>query len=288
MDYDMPDGSHFSLREVWRNTESGREDWPEFVYTSISATVDGKAYFGRLDERAEDVDEGDVLSCLEPIPPEDIFPSFQKAFTEAPSFDASKHYLKTPSFTGDDYQPGVTFVADCMLNEVNILEQLQSHRHANIIGYHGCVVEDGRITHICLERCRSSIVEYVEKHRSSSDIPKLIQDVKGGIEFLHTLGLAHNDINPENVCMVDGRAVLIDFDGCLPFGNCLMKGVSTAHDDCGRLLSAAENDTRGLEDLEDFLKGLITSDTPPSRRVTREHSAEWLSAGAAQSTCNIF
>lgn len=279
MDYETPDGSHFSLREIWRSTNSGKE---EFVYTTISATVDDRAYVGRLAERIEDVDEGDVLSALESVPLEAIYPSFGEGMMKAPAFDPSKHYLKAPSFTWDDCQPGVTFVADCVLSEVNVFERLQKHQGEmrsregfdapsstsnlgsppasltcpNIIAYHGCVTKDDRITRICLERADGNIVDVIESSTKPPDLAKLISDVKAGIDFIHSLGMAHNDINPDNICIVDGRAVIVDFDGCLPFGEKLMKGVSIVRNHLDYPISAAENDWRGLEDLESFLASL--------------------------------
>lgn len=38
------------------------------------------------------------------------------------------------------------------------------------------------------------------------------------MDYLHSLGLAHNDINPDNIMVRDGEPVLIDFGSCQPFG----------------------------------------------------------------------
>ena len=63
MDYETADGSQFSLREVW--TDQGGT--PTFAYTSVSAYVDGSAYVGKLDALPDEVDDADVLTCLEPV-----------------------------------------------------------------------------------------------------------------------------------------------------------------------------------------------------------------------------
>lgn len=257
MDYETPDGSQFSLHEVWRDTEQGAEDLPKFAYTTISANVDGKAYYGRLDQRVDDVDEGDVLASLQPVPPEATYPTAREGITKAPPFDPLRHYLKAPSFTWDDCQPGVKFVADRVRDEVDVLERLEGYHHRNIVRYYGCVVEEGRIAQICLERCESNVVEYVEDTSRDIDLRKLMQDVEAGIEFLHSLGLAHNDINPDNICIVEGRAVIVDFDSCVPFGKSLQKGCSLVRDSNGNSISAAENDIEGLADVHDFLAGLL-------------------------------
>ncbi|KAI1753680.1 hypothetical protein F4782DRAFT_495323 [Xylaria castorea] len=38
------------------------------------------------------------------------------------------------------------------------------------------------------------------------------------VDYLHCLGLAHNDINPDNIMVKDGMPVLIDFGRCAPVG----------------------------------------------------------------------
>lgn len=255
MDYETPDGSQFSLREVWRDSSTGNGDESGFSYTTVSATVDGRAYFGRLERPAEEVDEGDVLSSLQLVPPEAIYPAFEDGLTEALTTDPAKHYLKAPSFTWDDCQPGMTFVADCMLHEARVLERLGPYRHPNVIRYHGCEVKDGRITYLCLEKAQSNLVDYVERGRNKINVSELLQDVEAGVKFLHSLSLAHNDINPENICIVADRAVIVDFDSCMPFGESLVKGVSFTSDKDGCPLSVAENDQEGLRDLRDFLEG---------------------------------
>lgn len=266
MDYETPDGSQFSLREVWCDPSTGNGNEAGFSYTTISATVDGRAYFGRLDRPAEEVDEGDVLSSLQLVPPDAIYPAFEDGLTVAPTTDPRTHYLKAPSFTWEDCQPGTTFVADCMLHEARVLERLNQYHHPNIIRYYGCEVKDCRITYLCLEKAQSNLVEYLQSGRIKKNVSELLHEVEAGVKFLHSLALAHNDINPDNVCIVGDRAVIVDFDSCLPFGQRLMKGVSFTSDHDGCPLSAAENDQEGLRDLKDFLDSF--------GRATPGHSPE--------------
>ena len=252
MDYETPDGSQFSLREV--STE--RDGRPVYDYTSVSAYVDGSAYVGKVLSPPDEVDEADILACLEPVPTECIHPKFQEGFSSVPDFHSAKHYLKAPSFTYDDCRPGKTYVADCVLKEVSVLERLKLHPHPNIVSYLGCVVKDGRITHVCLEKYSSSLVGQSEHGLDEAQRERIFGRIKAGIAHLHSLGLAHNDINPENICIdADGEPVIIDFDACLPFGEKLIKGIGAACSSGeGHPTSNKDNDLiYGLNAIRDFL-----------------------------------
>ncbi|KAK3718049.1 hypothetical protein LTR37_005475 [Vermiconidia calcicola] len=251
MDYETLDGSQFSLRAVWTK-QDGK---PVFDYTTISAYVEGVAYVGKLYQPPHQVDETDVLNSLEPVPPQCIRPEFPENFTLASEVDPAVHYLKAPSFTYDDCRPGNTFVADCVLNEVSVLERLKAKPHPNLASYHGCVVKDGLITHICSERYPASLAEHVNSGINEEQETRLLSSIEAGIGHLHALGLAHNDINPDNICIdADGNAVVLDFDGCLPFGEKLSE--ETAGIMASKLsLSNRMNDLiHGLGSVEEFLR----------------------------------
>ena len=260
MDYETPDGSQFSLQEVFADSDGTSS--PIFQYTSVTALVNGSAFAGQSQDRMEDVDEFEVLNLLRPVPLENINPLIPDAFTQVP-LDAvthDAHYLKAPSFMYEDSQPGHTFVAECLLNEATVLEKLRGHPHPNIAQFFGCVVRDGRITQICLKRYQSSLADYASRPLSQQQRQEIFAGVEAAVKHLHSLGLAHNDICPHNVCIdADGRPVIIDFDSCLPFGERLLKGVA-ADAYGGHQVSSAENDLQGLDDFKYFLDSLDEDD----------------------------
>ncbi|KAI7350363.1 hypothetical protein KC336_g22587, partial [Hortaea werneckii] len=83
-----------------------------------------------------------------------------------------------------------------------------------------------------------------------------------GIEHLHSLGFAHNDLNPENICIDQrNRAVIVDFDCCIPFGEVMPKGESVVFDEeRNAMISDRGNDFQGMDDIADFLLEASTSE----------------------------
>ncbi|RMY84545.1 hypothetical protein D0864_07529 [Hortaea werneckii] len=261
MDYETPDGSQFSLLPVWQS-ESG--DSPRFMYTSVSAFVDGNAYTGKIQSFPEDVEDEELLACLQPVPPECIHPNFPEGFTVAPEYEASKHYLKAPSFTYALAQPGVTKVAESVLNEAKMMELLKKHPHENLAQYYGCVVAEGRIKQLCLQRYDCNLMQWMHKHHDKPpqrEVEAVLDDIEAGIEHLHSLGFAHNDLNPENICIDQhNRAVLVDFDCCIPLGEVMPKGESVVFDEeRDAMISDRGNDFHGMDDIADFLLGGSTT-----------------------------
>lgn len=248
MEYETPDGSRFYLQEVFGDEASGHA----FKYTSITAFVDGKPYAARSEQPMDDVDYVDLLDIIQPVPLDNINPRCPEGFLHATSPSPEAHYLKTPFFLYEDSKPGHTFIADCLLHEATALESLRHHPHPNLVEYLGCVIKDGRITQICLKKYEGNLQDHT-RPLSEEQREEIFDGVVSAVKHLHSLGLAHNDIGPQNVCLDSaGHPVIVDFDACLPFGEELLKGVG-AEKWGGRLVSDPENDFQGLDDLRDWL-----------------------------------
>ncbi|KAK4044609.1 serine/threonine-protein kinase [Parachaetomium inaequale] len=95
------------------------------------------------------------------------------------------------------------------------------------IRYLGCRIRRGRITAIVLESLKWTLYSYAHERPSKFvglDKEAFLAGVESAFKYLHSLGLAHNDINPHNIMMGetdDGGVcspVLIDFDSCGLFG----------------------------------------------------------------------
>jgi serine/threonine protein kinase len=103
------------------------------------------------------------------------------------------------------------------------MEKVSKLHHPNIIKYHGCHVRRGRITGIGLERLGETLTDYALERSTSGaswdlDPDKFIAALQSALDALHSIGLAHNDINPNNIMVKNGVPVLIDFGSCQPFG----------------------------------------------------------------------
>lgn len=70
----------------------------------------------------------------------------------------------------------MTGMANSFKREIETLEILSKHPHPNIVKYYGCIMKDGYICGICLERCTEDLYERVSI-RKSTDV-----DVKNVIE----------------------------------------------------------------------------------------------------------
>ncbi|KAK4148611.1 Serine/threonine-protein kinase/endoribonuclease IRE2 [Chaetomidium leptoderma] len=103
---------------------------------------------------------------------------------------------------------GTGFIPKAVLDETLIMEQISKSPHPHIIKYHGCRVKRGRITAIYISTPGFQDV----------DKAHFIEDLESAANYLHSLGLAHNDINADNIVVRDGMPVLKEFGSCQPSG----------------------------------------------------------------------
>jgi len=141
--------------------------------------------------------------------------------------------------------------------EVRVLEKLSRTPHPNIVAYHGCVVKDGLIVGIALEKCVKDLSERLQDTKTPLDIDKCLVQIAAALIHIHGLGYCHNDIKPQNVMVrADGSVALIDFDSCLPIAEQLDKGKGTTlkWGDLAAKTSSSKNDWLGLALLEEYMR----------------------------------
>jgi serine/threonine protein kinase len=77
------------------------------------------------------------------------------------------------------------------------------------------------------------------------------------VEHLHSLGYAHNDLNPANVMLAeDNEPILIDFGSFQPFGKKVMTGGTRGWFDEDFETSEKHHDLVGMRKIQAWLEEL--------------------------------
>ncbi|KAL7944024.1 kinase-like domain-containing protein [Trichoderma barbatum] len=230
----------------------------DFIFNHIKCILKSETeeeyFYAKVYER-DGLDAGLDTTKLDltPIPPEDIWPQFDKSFTLAPVPLPEDCYVKRASLLDYEASTRGDGIPKLILQEAEICEILRKNPHHNIANYLGCLVVDGKIHGLCFDRYAMTLDEQKE-NGTPLDATLCLQDIKDGILHLHSLGLIHNDINPRNIMMnADGKPVIIDFDSCKREGEKLVK--------CGTpdwmiedaQYATRDNDFFGLSRLQEFL-----------------------------------
>jgi len=168
----------------------------------------------------------------------------------------------------DNYEPGPFWLKEIqdlnwgkteMLDEIRALELMRCSPHPHLPTYLGCLVERDCpwVSGIVLKRYPKRLFDVASSDGlTATDGLRIISELESAIAHLHSLGVAHNDVSPYNVMLdEDLCTILIDFNGCLPFGEPLLSirgtpGFST--DDW--TTSDPAHDIYGLQALGRFLK----------------------------------
>jgi len=168
-------------------------------------------------------------------------------------------YVKGPMlntfFLGTGCLPKLT------LAEVQTLELLRQNPHPSIVRYHGCLTKRDLVVGIVFDRYSETLFQRLEQQRHF-DIESCMSSITSAVTHLHSVGLAHNDLNPSNV-MVDGdyRAVVIDFGSCQPFGEDLITAGTHGWIDEEFVTSAREHDETALIKVDSWLRSQVPSQT---------------------------
>ncbi|KAJ2896074.1 uncharacterized protein MKZ38_005902 [Zalerion maritima] len=238
---------------------------------------DDTAYFGQVFKKKLEIKLGEFASSLERIPDEEIYPEIPPG---AEITDARKRrggggdevegrknlYVKRPSLTDYEDEAGHEWIRKILLSEALIMERIfrGGQQHPNLVRYHGCRVRGNRIAGIVMDQHGMSVNDYLREGKKLRGEPKqLVDKVESAVRHLHGLGLAHNDVNPNNVMLKEGGGeaeaeedvpVLIDFGSCQPFGERTMQAGTTGW--CKDLIffSEKEHDFYGLEKMRSWLE----------------------------------
>ncbi|ELR03484.1 hypothetical protein VC83_00156 [Pseudogymnoascus destructans] len=241
-----------------------------YKYTKVLYVEDGNTYQARSKSRLRpnlDIEfNQDELTHITLIPIESYCPPYSPEFTLAPKAPPEGHYVKQPDLMS--YGEGLN-ICDIVLTDIRACEILRKSPHPNVAQYHGCQVHNGRVTGLCFTRYAETLTQRVNPGHLSKDdfsrsgprnpdrVEHYLEGIESGIHHIHSVGLIHNDINPNNIMITeDDRPVIIDFDSCLPEGSPLglTKRTFQWHNPVDQI-SKMSNDIWSLKEICTWLAG---------------------------------
>jgi serine/threonine protein kinase len=168
--------------------------------------------------------------------------------------DRKNLFIKRPKTACADNEYEIKLVPRIISEEAEIMEALKDHPHPNIVKYYGCTVNRGRITGPALERY-SVILQYRYKDVPHDlDVDACMNGIRAGVKHLHSLGYAHNDLNPMNIAIdSDDNPIILDFDSCKRFGEELLSGGTYGWIDEEYTTSASRHDESAMDKIEAWL-----------------------------------
>ncbi|KAI1422313.1 kinase-like domain-containing protein [Xylaria sp. FL1777] len=215
-----------SWEELLWVSEEVDEDTGDFQYTMFATVEDDTIYYGQLNKPKANISFEEATNSLAQIPDEEIFPRWPQhniTLTKAPEKLPPNVFVKRPRLALYDVflkHKVVHLLPKALVEEAEAMEVLKTHPHPNIVGYHGCHVRRGYITGLVLDRHPHTLNSYLKSGHALQDKELFIESLESAIHHIHSLGWAHNDLNPTNVLVAgDGTPVLIDFGSARRIGD---------------------------------------------------------------------
>ncbi|KAF2220213.1 serine/threonine-protein kinase-like protein [Elsinoe ampelina] len=227
---------------------------PIFLFSSFGyITHNYEAYFGQCNLRKQQLCSEDISRSLELLSDDDVYPSAPMDITTITDLASDGLYLKGPmlnvAFKNTGLLPKLT------LNEVRILEVLQSCPHGNIVPYYGCVIRRDRIVCLAFKRLSETLYQRMGVANRPFDVDKCMDSVTSVVRHLHSLNLAHNDLNPANIMVDDDDKVyVIDFGSCREVGQQLITAGTRGWIDEDFTTSHPQHDMIALDKIHGWLK----------------------------------
>ncbi|KAF2843907.1 hypothetical protein T440DRAFT_559878 [Plenodomus tracheiphilus IPT5] len=247
-----------SLCEV-ENIETGAFIRSTFTYIDDH----DRAWFGQTTAiRKYDLTVQDLNRLLQRVPDERIYPLKTTTISVVSEENRSKLYIKRPKLLCLDNEEETKLLPQMILGEAEVLQFLEQNPHPNVIRFHGCTVNRGRFTGIALEKHRVILQYRHEDVPHSLDVDACMRGIRAGVKHLHSLGLAHNDLNPTNIAIdSDDNPILLDFGSCRRIGEDLLSGGTHGWIDEDYSSSAQYHDEVAIGKIEAWLIGKGTGAT---------------------------
>lgn len=250
-------------------SEEFDDETGEFQYTMVALIdEDDRVFYGELPIRRAQASLEQVTSTLVRVPDEDIYPKWPSsadgtgrsrltpAASTPPERLSVRYFVKRPDLTRLDVfkrHRMVHLLAQGLLDEARTMEFLAKHPHTNIVRYYGCRSNRGQLTGIVLDRYQHTLESYLSDGRTIPNPQAFVDAIGLSIDHLHSLGWAHNDLNPSNILVseeVSGHPVPILID----FGSACMIGAAlgTSRGTSGWIEGPIENYTTSMREHDLF------------------------------------
>ncbi|KAF2787661.1 hypothetical protein K505DRAFT_329520 [Melanomma pulvis-pyrius CBS 109.77] len=196
----------------------------------------------------------DLNRLLQRIPDDRIYPPITSSISTVSDTGQENLFIKRPKLLCLDNEEETKLLPQMLLEEAEVLEFLKQHQHPNLIRYHGCTTNRGRITGIALDKYEVILQYRYEDVPHDLDIATCMNGIRAGVEHLHSLGFAHNDINPTNIAL-DSKdtPIILDFGSCKKFGEELLSGGTYGWIDDDYSLSDRCHDHSAMDKIEAWL-----------------------------------
>ncbi|KAJ4208417.1 hypothetical protein NW767_001521 [Fusarium falciforme] len=185
-----------------------------------------------------------------PVPPD-----MQVVATSDFTLD-NETWLKRPLIHAYSKKDPTNWTADVFLGEIKAHQLVEEHPHRNLVEFKGCLEKDGLVVGVLQKRYPTALNFRVEaRSQPPYSATAFYDDIEAGLRHLHSLGFAHNDLNPANV-MVDAedRPIVIDLGATRPLGQVLHQGGTPGWCDGFQMTSCVANDEIGLRLMKEYLQ----------------------------------
>ncbi|KAL2683280.1 hypothetical protein Neosp_007750 [[Neocosmospora] mangrovei] len=217
------------------------------------------AWIGTVNAPIDQVSLEQAVNCLSRIPDKAIYPpvppDVQVVATSDFTLD-NETWLKRPLIHSYSKKDRTYWVANSFLGEIRAHQLVEEHPHRNLVKFKACLEKDGLVVGILQKRYPRNLHFRVEaRSLPPYDATAFYNDIEAGLKHLHSLGFAHNDLNPSNV-MVDAedRLIIIDLGSARPFGQVLNQGGTPGWCDGFQRTSCVANDEIGLRLMKDYFQ----------------------------------
>ncbi|KPM41375.1 hypothetical protein AK830_g5195 [Neonectria ditissima] len=213
---------------------------------------------GSLDIPRTRVKIQQAIDCLRLVAEDLIYPlsSPDMPLTAASDYTLEEDlWLKRPDITIYSQVADSTVIAEEFLDEIRAHQIIQKSPHPNLVEFKGCLEKNGRVVGVLLKRYVVSLSARVKgRNHTPFDRTSCFEGIQAGVNHLHSLGLAHNDINPENIMLDDqDRPVIINMGSCKRLGEDLYQIGTPGWNDGFEEVSSKSNDEIGLQKIMQWI-----------------------------------